>query len=225
MLISATGELLGMAEKEKKCDLKCGVYEGGQYQLPELPYGYDALVPVYEERTLRIHHQKHHAGYVRGLNATLDKLAAARTSGDFDSITSLSRDLAFHGSGNVLHSLFWKSMVPGGSKMPSDLATLMRSSFGSVEAGQAQFAAATGKVEGSGWGVLAYEPVADKLIVLQAEKHQNLAIWGVAPLLVCDVWEHAYYLQYQNRRGDWVKGFLQVANWEFAARRYRALKG
>ena len=194
-------------------------FENGKYVLPALPYAENALEPLYEARTLKLHYGKHHAGYVKGLNATLEKLQAARTANDFAAVTALSRDLAFHGSGHVLHTLFWSSMTPGGSDVPDDLAKAMTRDFGSAEKAKAQFAAATKAVEGSGWGVLAHEPLADKLIILQAEKHQNLAVWGVKPLLVCDVWEHAYYLQYANDRGAWVDSFLKLANWEFAAGR------
>ncbi len=201
-----------------------GAWKDGQYVLPDLPYAYDALEPQYDARTLKVHHTRHHAGYVRGLNATLAALAAARRSGEYGAVKSLSHQLAFHGSGHVLHCLFWHSMTPKGAAVPADLARAMNSSFGSVQAGKAHFAAATGKVEGSGWGVLAYEPLADRLIVLQAEKHQDLTIWGVVPLLVADVWEHAYYLQYQNRRGEWVEAFLKLANWELAAARLSAAR-
>ena len=194
---------------------------GGSYTLGKLPYSYEALAPAYEARTLRLHHTKHHAGYVRGLNKAIDALAAARKEGDFAHVKAWSRALAFHGSGHVLHSLFWRSMTPAGSAVPTDLARAMTASFGSVESGKAHLAAATGAVEGAGWGVLAYEPLGDRLVILQTEKHQNLTIWGAVPLLVCDVWEHAYYLQYQNRRADWVAAFMKIANWEFAAARYR----
>jgi len=200
-------------------------FEGGKYKLPELPYPTDALEPLYDKTTLTLHHGKHHAGYVRGANGALDALAAARKAGDYGRIKALSRALAFHGSGHVLHCLFWRSMTPGGSQVPEMLAKAMADEFGSVEACQAQFAAATRAVEGSGWGVLAYEPVSGKLMVLQAEKHQNLTVWGAAPLLVCDVWEHAYYLKYQNRRADWVDAFMKLANWPFAAARLAAARG
>jgi len=193
-------------------------FGGGKYVLPKLPYAADALEPHYDARTVQIHHDKHHAGYVRGLNATLEKLAAARRGGDYGTVTGLSRDLAFHGSGHMLHCLFWHSMTPRPAAPGGPLAAAMKASFGSVEAAQAHFAAATGAVEGSGWGVLAYEPMGGKLLILQAEKHQDLAVWGATPLLVCDVWEHAYYLKYQNRRADWVAAFMKIANWDFAAR-------
>ncbi|MCE5327021.1 MAG: superoxide dismutase [Planctomycetaceae bacterium] len=195
-------------------------FKGSEYVLPPLPYDFKGLEPAYSGDALKIHYEKHHAGYVKGLNAAMTDLAAARDKGDFAQVKALSRDLAFNGSGHVLHTLFWHSMTPGGSKPTESLAKAMTDSFGSVEACQKQFAAATKSVEASGWGVLAYEPLARKLIILQAERHQDLTIWGVAPLLVCDVWEHAYYLQYQNKRPDWVDAFVgKLANWEYAAAR------
>lgn len=194
-----------------------GAYRNNAYTLPDLPYGYDALEPLYDEKTLRIHHDRHHAGYVRGLNGTLEKLLAARKSNDYGSIKSLSRDLAFHGSGHVLHTLFWNSMSPDKPDVPDRLGEHLSQSFSSVDAARSQFAAATKAVEASGWGVLAYEPIADRLLIFQAEKHQNLTMWGIVPLLVCDVWEHAYYLQYANDRGAWVDNFMKMVNWPFAA--------
>ena len=199
---------------------------GGAYVLPKLPYAYDALAPGIDEGVLRIHHTKHHAGYVKGLKTTLQKLEAARTSGDMSRIKALSRALAFHGSGHVLHSLYWTSMTPGGSSAPGGaLGTMIARDFGSFDAFKTQFLAASKKVEGSGWGVLAYEPMGGKLVVLQAEKHQNLAIWGVTPLMVCDVWEHAYYDQYQNRRADYVDAFFKLVDWPGVAKRLATVVG
>ena len=195
-------------------------FADGKYILPTLPYSYKALEPHYQERPLEIHHTKHHAGYVRGLNQTLEALSAAREFTDYSAIKSLSRNLAFHGSGHVLHSLFWNSMVPGGTEPTGLLTEAMEKNFGSLDSAKQQFSAAAKKVEGSGWAVLAYEPVGDKLLILQTEKHQNLTFWGAIPLLVCDVWEHAYYLQYANNRSEWVDNFLKLANWNFAAQRY-----
>jgi Fe-Mn family superoxide dismutase len=200
-------------------------YENGKYVLPKLPYDYKALEPHYEARTLELHHTKHHAAYVAGMNTTLEKLAAARAANDFAAVQALSRNLAFHGSGHMLHCLFWHSMTPTPTKPSGHLAELVKQSFGSFEACAAQFASATKAVEASGWGLLVFEPAAKKLLILQAEKHQDLAIWGVTPLLVCDVWEHAYYLQYQNRRPDWVDAFMKIANWEFAAKRLAEATG
>ncbi len=194
-------------------------FKDHRYVLPTLPYRYDALEPFYDTKTVEIHYTKHHAASVAGLNAALEKLQAARDANNYIAIKALSRDLAFNSSGHILHTLFWQSMIPGGSKMPDELTKAMANSFGSVESAKSQFAAATKAVEASGWGILAYEPMSDKLLVLQAEKHQDLTVWGVIPLLVCDVWEHAYYLKYANDRGQWVDNFMKLANWDFAAAR------
>jgi len=202
-----------------------GAYENGEYHLPSLPYDYNALEPLYDEKTLRIHHTKHHATYVKGLNEALQKLEAARQSDNYDAIQLLSLQVAFNGSGHVLHTLFWHSISPDKPEMPASLADAMTESFGSVENAQKQFAAAAKKVEGSGWGLLVYEPIADKLLILQCEKHQNLTMWNTIPLLVCDVWEHAYYLKYQNDRPAWVDNFMKLANWPFAAARLEQAKG
>jgi Fe-Mn family superoxide dismutase len=199
-----------------------GAFADGEYKLPELPYAYDALEPQYDARTLRIHHDRHHAGYVAGVNKTLKQLAEARQAGDWSRIQPLCRNLAFHGSGHVLHSLFWNSMTPGGAPATGMLADTLKKDFGSVQAATDQLIAAAGAVAGSGWGVLAWEPVGRQCVVLQASKHQNLTIWGVCPLLVVDVWEHAYYLQYQNHRGEWLNNFARIINWPFAAGRLAA---
>ncbi|MGC9453894.1 MAG: superoxide dismutase [Phycisphaerae bacterium] len=201
-----------------------GAFADGKYTLPDLPYAYDALSPLHDERMLRIHHTRHHAGYVRGLNTTLENLHNARTAGDFSRVKALSRALAFHGSGHMLHCLYWNSMTPDGAEPGDELAEAMQKCFGSVEAARKHFAAAAESVEASGWAILAWEPVADRLLVLQAEKHQNLTVWGVIPLLVCDVWEHAYYLQYANERSRWVEAFMEIANWRFASERYTAVR-
>lgn len=201
-------------------------FKDGQYVLPDLPYDYDALEPLYDRQTLEIHHDKHHAGYVKKLNAAISKLDEARQANDFSSIQAVSNELAFNGSGHVLHTLFWHAMKPGGNrgKIPTELETEFEDSFGSSDKALSHFAAATKAVEASGWGVLGFEPVSEKLLILQCEKHQNLTIWGIIPLLVCDVWEHAYYLKYQNNRSEWVDNFMKLANWDFAAQRLAEIK-
>jgi Fe-Mn family superoxide dismutase len=193
------------------------------HELPSLPYPYDALEPYIDEQTMRLHHDIHHAGYVKGLNNAEQKLAEAREAADFALIQHWSRQAAFHGSGHLLHSLFWPNMIAASKakKAPDGaLARAIDRDFGNYEAFRAQFEAASNAVEGSGWGILAYRPTDDTLVVLQAEKHQNLTQWGVVPLLVLDVWEHAYYLKYQNRRGEYVKNFFNIINWDDVAQRY-----
>jgi Fe-Mn family superoxide dismutase len=193
------------------------------HQLPPLPYAYDALEPYIDEQTMRLHHDIHHKGYVTGLNAAEAKLAEARAAGDFAAVKHLSREAAFHGSGHLLHSVFWPNMIAASEAKAApdgDFAKAIDSSFGSFEAFKGQFTAASIAVEGSGWGILAYRPADDSLVVLTAEKHQNLTQWGVIPLLVLDVWEHAYYLKYQNRRADYLNAWWNVVRWDRVAARF-----
>ena len=208
--------------------LKTLAMEDGKmaYTLPELPYEYDALEPHYDEETVTLHHDKHHAGYVNGLNAALDKLEAARAAGDFAAIKALSKEVAFHGSGHLLHSIFWTNMKPGGGGLPSgEVAVQIEKDFGSYDAFRKQFLAATNSVEGSGWGILGWHKDLEKLLVLQAEIHQNLTVQGITPILVCDVWEHAYYLKYQNKRPEWSAAFMEyLVNWDDVNTRFLAAK-
>lgn len=195
-----------------------GTKEGSQsfgHTLPPLPYPPDALEPVIDKETVTIHHDKHFAGYVAGLNNAITKLTKARETGDFASIKSLSGDLAFNGSGVVLHWIYFDIMGPNaGGKPDGKLAEQIAKDFGSYDVFWKQFSAASKAVEASGWGVLGWEPFSKCLVVMQAEKHQNLTSWGVMPIMVCDVWEHAYYLKYQNRRAEYVDNFAKIINWK-----------
>ena len=197
----------------------------GECRLPPLPYPYDALEPFLDKETLAIHHDKHHAGYVKNFNVAMKKLEEARISADYALIKHWSREFAFNGSGHVLHTLYWSSMAPEKSEPKGDLLASIERSFGGLERLKTQFLAAAKAVEGSGWGILAYEPYRGHLVVLQAEKHQDLTIWGVIPLLVCDVWEHAYYLKYQNRRAEYVDNFFGFINWHEVEKRFMPLRG
>lgn len=189
--------------------------------LPPLPYPYNALEPHIDEQTMKLHHDIHHQAYVNGLNAAEEKLAAARANGDFGAIKHLSRELAFHGSGHFLHCIFWENMKPNGGGKPSGaLADAVTKKFDGFDTFAAQFKAASAAVEGSGWGLLVYQPQTDSLEILTSEKHQNLTQWGVTPLLVLDVWEHAYYLKYQNKRPAYIEAFFNVINWDDVAKRY-----
>lgn len=206
-------------------------YLGGldleDYKLTELPYGYDGLEPYIDEQTVRLHHDRHHQGYVNGLNATLKRLEEGRAGGDFSAIRTLMRNLAFHGSGVVLHSLYWEGLCPASeSEEPTSGAFLdqVKRDFGSLEALKAELSAATKTVEGSGWGVLGWEPLGGRLLVLQAENHQKLTIWGVKPLFVIDAWEHAYYLKYQNRRAEYVDNIWNIVNWAEIERKFNAFR-
>jgi len=191
----------------------------GKYVLPELPYAYHALEPHIDSQTMELHHSRHHKAYVDGLNKAIDALAEIRSgSRDAGEVKHWSRELAFHGSGHYLHILFWNVMTPGGSKPQGEIATHLEESFGSFDAFAAQFTAAAKGVEGGGWAILVYDPLSQRLNAMQAEKHQDLTMWGVVPLLAIDVWEHAYYLKYQNRRAEYVAAFMNVIHWDFVNR-------
>jgi superoxide dismutase, Fe-Mn family len=193
-----------------------------QYELPPLPYDYDALEPHIDQRIMKLHHDKHHQGYVDGANKALKTLSQMRQAGDFEEVKSVKRDLSFNLSGHVNHSVFWENMSPnGGGKPDGDLAGAIQSDFGSFNAFKDEFSAAAENVEGSGWGMLVYDHLADKLLTIQAENHNNRAIQGATPLLVLDVWEHAYYLQYENDRGSYIDAFWQVVNWDNVATRFK----
>ncbi|MDA8380147.1 MAG: superoxide dismutase [Actinomycetota bacterium] len=195
------------------------------YTLPELPYDPAALEPHYSAAIVELHHDKHHAAYVAGANATVDKLAAARDGDDFGSIVGLEKTLAFNVSGHVLHSVFWKNMSPDGGGSPDgELAAAVEESFGSADKLRSQLGQATTTVQGSGWGVLAWEPLAGRLVVEQVYDHQGNVGNGAVPLLAIDAWEHAYYLQYKNVRADWVKAFWQIVNWDDVAQRFAAAR-
>ncbi|WP_026932535.1 superoxide dismutase [Glycomyces tenuis] len=195
------------------------------YTLPELPYDYGALEPHINGHILELHHDKHHAAYVKGANDTTERIAEARDKGDFSQIVGLEKTLAFNLSGHVLHSLYWQNMSPdGGDRPEGELAEALDEHFGSFEAFHGQLSSATTLVQGSGWGVLSWEPVSRRLIVEQVYDHHGNVAAGSVPLLAFDAWEHAYYLQYKNVRPDFVKAMWDVVNWEDVAARYAAAK-
>jgi Fe-Mn family superoxide dismutase len=184
------------------------------YTLPELPYDLAALEPHLSAELLELHHDKHHKAYVDGANTTLEKLSAARSDDSFDSINQLQKNLAFHVSGHVLHSVFWTNMSPdGGGRPEGDLAAAIDEFLGSFDGFRKQLTEAALNVQGSGWGALAWEPMAQRLVVEQVYDHQGNIGNGTVPLLVLDMWEHAYYLQYQNVKADWVKAFWEIVAW------------
>ncbi|HTY21634.1 MAG TPA: superoxide dismutase [Desulfomonilaceae bacterium] len=192
------------------------------HKLPPLSYPDDALEPVIDKETVNIHYTKHFAAYVQGLNSALEQLEKARAAGNFDTIKAVSRDLAFNGSGVVLHWIYFDTIGPkAGGEPDGVMADLIKRDFGSFAAFWKQFAAASKAVEGSGWGILAWEPFSKRLVIMQSEKHQNLTSWGAMPLMVCDVWEHAYYLKYQNRRPEYVDNFAKIIDWKKVGERFK----
>ena len=195
-----------------------------KYVLPELPYAYDALEPHISAEIMELHHSKHHQNYVNGANAALEKLEAARKDGSIAAVvTALSKDLAFNLGGHTNHSLFWENLGPnGGGKPTGALAAAIDADFGSFEEFQKHFAAAALGLQGSGWAVLAYDKIGERLVIEQMTDQQgNLAI-DLVPLLLLDMWEHAFYLQYKNVKADYVAAVWNVFNWDEVATRYAA---
>lgn len=192
------------------------------HELPPLPYDYKALEPHIDEATMKLHHDKHHLAYVTGLNNAEAKLAEAREKNDFGLVKHWEREAAFHGAGHFLHCIFWENMSPKGGGEPSGaLADAIAKRFGSFASFLAHFKAAATAVEASGWALLVKNMMTKNLDILTAEKHQNLSQWVTQPLLVIDVWEHAYYLKYQNNRAGYVEAFTKVINWEDVANRFQ----
>lgn len=217
LLATAAGDAKPAAGEMKESEIG---FKDGKFVLPPLPYDYSALEPAIDQQTMHLHHDIHHAAYVKGANAALDALAAIGAgTGDAALTGHWNNELAFHGSGHALHTIFWNNLKKGGSAPAGALADAIKESFGSQEHFEKLFASTATAVQGSGWAILGYENVSRRLQVVQAEKHQNQTFQGIAPLLVLDVWEHAYYLKYQNKRADYVKAFLTVINYEDVAAR------
>ena len=194
----------------------------GGHVLPRLPYAYNALEPYISEEIMRLHHTKHHQSYVDGLNRAEKMMQRAREKNDYDILKHWEREAAFHGSGHYLHTIFWNNMVPGGGETPSgDLLRQIERDFGSFDKFKDHFTEAAKSVEGVGWAILVWSPRSHRLEILQSEKHQLMTQWDTIPLLVLDVWEHAYYLQYKNERSSYIENWWNVVNWRDVERRYK----
>ncbi len=197
-----------------------------KYNLPKLKYEYDALEPYIDSKTIELHYTKHHQGYVDGLNKAIEGIEKARKNNDYSQVKHLKRELAFHYNGHILHTIYWNCMGPSKSvkqKPTGVLLEAIKQSFGSYENFVQEFKASTKAVEASGWGVLVL--IERGLTILTIEKHQDLSVISAIPLMVCDVWEHAYYLKYQNKRAEYVDNFFNIIDWEYLEERYKlALK-
>ena len=195
------------------------------YTLPELPYDYAALEPHISGKIMQLHHDKHHQAYVTGANAALDALAEARESGNLANVNKLEKDLAFNVGGHVNHTIFWNNLSPEGGERPEgELAAAIDEYFGSFEKFQAHFTATAMGVQGSGWAVLAWDALGQRANVVQLFDQQGNLPAGTVPLLMLDVWEHAYYLDYLNVRADYVSAFWNIANWADVAKRFDAAR-
>ncbi len=195
------------------------------YTLPDLPYDYAALEPHISGKIMQLHHDKHHQAYVTGANTALEQLAEARDAGNLANVNKLEKDLAFNVGGHVNHTIFWNNLSPEGGERPEgELAAAIDEYFGDFEKFQAHFTATAMGVQGSGWAVLAWDALGQRANVVQLFDQQGNLPAGTVPLLMLDVWEHAYYLDYLNVRADYVKAFWNIANWADVAKRFDAAR-
>ena len=196
-----------------------------EYTLPDLDYDYGALDPSISGKIMELHNSKHHATYVKGANTALEKLAAARENNDFATVNQFSKDLAFNLGGHTNHSIFWKNLSPeGGDKPTGELAAAIDEFFGSFDGFRAHFTAAALGIQGSGWAVLAYEPIGGNLVIEQFYDQQNGVPVATIPLFQLDMWEHAFYLDYQNVKADYVKAIWDIVNWADVQARFEAAR-
>ena len=196
-----------------------------KYTLPELSYDYAALEPNISARIMELHHSKHHAAYVAGANTALDQLAEARETNNFANIAKYSKDLAFNLGGHTNHSIFWNNLSPeGGDKPEGELAAAIDDAFGSFDAFRAHFTAAAMGIQGSGWALLSFEGLGGNIIIEQLFDQQGNVPVATTPLLMLDMWEHAFYLDYVNVKADYIKAFWNIVNWADVAKRFDAAR-
>ena len=194
--------------------------ENGNFIHQPLPYNTDYLEPFMDAETLHLHHTFHHGGAVKGANKDIEMIKKVMNSEDLTLADHWTKKLSFHLSSHILHSIFWTNLANKKSQPTGDLLKRIEKDFGSTNKMQGMIAKISKSIEGSGWGILAYQPYSDNLVFLQCENHHKLTLWGAVPLLVIDVWEHAYYLKYKNKRGDFVDALMNIINWDNVAQRY-----
>ena len=192
------------------------------YTLPELPYDYSALEPAISAQIMELHHDKHHAAYVAGANAALEKLAAARDNDDMAAVNLFEKNLAFNLGGHTNHSIFWTNLRPAetDNAPTGELASAIDEYFGSFAAFKKHFTAVATGIQGSGWAILAWDSIASRLVVFQLFDQQANVPVGTVPLLMLDMWEHAFYLDYKNVKGDYVDAFWSIVNWDNVSARF-----
>jgi Fe-Mn family superoxide dismutase len=198
-----------------------------KYELPPLPYSYEALEPYISREIMTLHHTKHHQAYVTGANAALERLEKQRKGENPENVRGILRDLSFNLSGHKLHAVFWPNMAPagkGGGTPGGSLADQINRDFGSFEAFKKQFSDAAKNVEAVGWAILTYDAESDTLLIYQVEKQNFMHPPDLPLILTLDVWEHAYYLQYKNDRASYVDNWWNVVNWDDVEKRFAKAK-
>ncbi len=192
------------------------------YTLPDLDYDYGALEPHISGKIMELHHSKHHAAYVAGANTALEKMEEARDAGDIaGKVYGLSANLGFHLGGHTNHSIFWKNLSPNGGGEPTGaLSEAIVRDFGGFDKFQAHFTAAAGTLQGSGWAILGYDTIGKRLVIEQLTDQSGNTSAALIPVVMLDMWEHAFYLDYQNVKPEYIKAWWNVVNWDDAAARY-----
>lgn len=196
-----------------------------KYTLPDLTYDYGALAPFISGKIMELHHDKHHAAYVNGANAALDAMEEARATNNLTNINKLQKDLAFNLAGHINHGVFWLNLSPeGGDKPTGELAAAIDEFFGSFDRFLAHFNASALGIQGSGWNILAWDTLGQKLIIEQLYDHQGNLAPASIPLLMLDMWEHAFYLDYMNVKADYVKAYWNIVSWPDVQARFEAAR-
>lgn len=191
----------------------------GNFSQQALPYSEGFLEPFMDAETLHLHYTFHHGGAVKGANKDLQMIKKAIDVNDLETVDYWTRKLSYHLSSHVLHTIFWTNLTNKPTNPSGDLLKRIEKDFGSYDKLKLYLAKTSKDVDGNGWGILGYQPYTDKLTILQCENHEKLTQWGVIPLLVIDVWEHAYYLKFKNKRNDFVDNLFSIINWDNAAQR------
>jgi Fe-Mn family superoxide dismutase len=195
------------------------------YSLPDLTYDYGALEPHISGKIMELHHSKHHNTYVTGANTALEKLEEARDKGDLTAVNMHEKNLAFNLGGHVNHSAFWTNLSPeGGGEPTGEIGAAIDEHFGSFEKFKAHFTAVATGVQGSGWAILAWDSIGQKLVIVQLYDQQGNITLGLTPIVLLDCWEHAYYLDYLNVRPDYIKAWWNIVNWADAEERLQRAK-
>jgi superoxide dismutase, Fe-Mn family len=191
---------------------------GNFIHLP-LPYNNNFLEPHMDEETVHLHHTFHHGGAVKAANKDLVMIKEAMSKETIEMADYWTKKLSFHFSSHILHTIFWTNLTNKAQQPKGELLKRIEKDFGSFEKLKQLIAVVSKTVDGNGWGILAYQPYSDKLTVLQCENHEKLTQWGAIPLLVIDVWEHAYYLKHKNKRDQFVDTLFNIINWNNVAQR------
>lgn len=191
----------------------------GNFILNPLPFAENALEPYMDEETLHLHYTFHHGNAVKAANKFQGKIKDCLVKGDFENADFYTKKLTFQSASHILHSIFWTNLSTKPNQPSGDLLRRIEQKFGSFDKLKGLLAYITKNVDGNGWGILGYQPYFDSLTVLQCENHEKLTQWGVVPLLVIDVWEHAYYLKWRNKRDGFVDALWSIVDWDNVAER------